>query len=394
MNSVIYDINDSFDFDKLTLNPPMVVAGGNYFIKYQMNGSNLYIQPPQCKLRGKISKTSKKPYCDLMFSQENTNFIKWMEDLEDKTCEKIYEKREDWFDSDMELADIENYFAAPLKSFKSGKFYLARTFLASQFGKITLKIYNENKEEINIDSIDENVNVVSILEIQGIKCSSRSFQIEMEIKQMMTMKPVNLFENCLINSNNKEILNNANVPSDVSNENDSNNLEETENEEVPQEIEAEVTEDITNEEVPQEIEAEINEDIIDEEDIKEMPPEEPIESKDLEENITNDENIEIDTSETNDENELTELDDLEFNVNLEELDKDDSIQIKPHNDIYYERYREAQKRARIAKNLALQAYLEAKEIKNKYHLEDVDSDDEDFFSNTIDNNENNEQAIS
>jgi hypothetical protein len=58
MSSMIYETNDSFDFSKLTLNPPMVVSGGNYFIKYQMNGSNLYIQPPECKLRGQISKNT------------------------------------------------------------------------------------------------------------------------------------------------------------------------------------------------------------------------------------------------------------------------------------------------------------------------------------------------
>ena len=53
---MIYETNDSFEFNKLKLNPPMVVSGGNYFIKYQINGSNLYIQPPECKLRGQISK--------------------------------------------------------------------------------------------------------------------------------------------------------------------------------------------------------------------------------------------------------------------------------------------------------------------------------------------------
>ena len=39
MNNVIYDTNEEFDFDNLKLNPPMVVAGGNYFIKYAINGS-------------------------------------------------------------------------------------------------------------------------------------------------------------------------------------------------------------------------------------------------------------------------------------------------------------------------------------------------------------------
>jgi hypothetical protein len=76
------------------------------------------------------------------------------------------------------------------------------------------------------------------------------------------------------------------------------------------------------------------------------------------------------------------IEDLEFTVDLEKLESDESISIKPQNDIYYERYREAQKRARIAKNLALQAYLEAKEIKNQYHLDDIESDEDEFFQSS------------
>ena len=73
-----------------------------------------------------------------------------------------------------------------------------------------------------------------------------------------------------------------------------------------------------------------------------------------------------------------ELDNLEFTVDLEKLDEE-SVILKPHNDIYYERYKEARKRAKIAKNLALQSFLEAKEIKHKYNLEDVDSDSDEEY---------------
>jgi len=368
MNSVIYDTNESFDFDQLTLNAPMIVAGGNYFIKYTMNGSPLYIQPPECKTRGTITNTSKKPYCDLMFTQENDKFIQWMEDLETNTCKMIYDKREDWFDSDMDLADIENYFASPLKSYKSGKFYLARSLIPTRLGKISLKIYNENKEEVAIDSIQDSTNVVSILEIQGIKCSARSFQIDMEMKQMMTIKPVSLFDDCLISSNRKTIVHQTNKTETLEEVPDQN--QNIEDDIVIKTSDAETLEE--TDELPMDIHETTN--IV-------------IDENNENNNITLEENNEVvDENLENDENTTSskkmDLDDLEFNVDLEKLDKSESFTIKPHNDIYYERYREAQKRARIAKNLALQAYLEAKEIKNKYHLDDIDSDDDDDFFNT------------
>ena len=183
----------------------------------------------------------------------------------------------------------------------------------------------------------------------------------MEIKQLMTLKPVNLFENCLISSNRKTIVNQSSKTDILS-----KTLEETI--ETPEEnIVVETSSSNT-------LEESIESPIIQNNTIQIDEPEK--EGDD----ITLEENTELEIGENIVATEKNHLDDLEFNVDLEKLDASDSFSIKPHNDIYYERYREAQKRARIAKNLALQAYLEAKEIKNKYQLDDIDSDDDDFFN--------------
>lgn len=412
MNNQIYDVNAPFEFDKLRLSPPMIISGGNYFIKYSYDNNPLYIQPPECKTRGPISKTSKKAHCDLLFSQDKTSFIKWMEDLETVSCKLIFDNRENWFDGDMDLADIENYFASPLKSYKSGKFYQARAFLPSRLGKINLKIYNESKEEVDIDSIVDQTDTMAILEIQGIKCSSRSFQIEMEIKQMMTLQPVNPFENCLITNRKVEVIPSATtmppspkvpdsleepdieasfqgsseVPGSLA-ENlivspSSTNFKESQNvqkdddyENLPlkqkefQDKNTTLIENSTKDEEHSEQEEPSGEE--EEEEGTMVPP--------LQETL--EKTIEPEVIDENKEKEEVTLDDLEFHVHLDDLDQKEVVTIKPQNDIYYERYREAQKRAMIAKNLALQAYLEAKEIKNTYQLTDVDSDDDDdsFF---------------
>ena len=360
MNNVIYDTNEEFDFDNLKLNPPMVVAGGNYFIKYAINGSPLYIQPPECKTKGAISTSTKKSHCDLMFSQNDANFIQWMENLETKTCEMIFDKREDWFDSEMDLADIENYFASPIKSYKSGKFYLLRSYIPTRLGKVNLKIYNENKEEVGIESIVDNTNTVCILEIQGIKCSARSFQIEMEIKQMMTLKPVNLFENCLINKTPKTIVHH--IEKEVA----PDNLEILATE---QEQDIDVSEPDTLEENKEDDEDDEEDEEDEEEEAISLEVIDPIQP------------LEFENEPENDDSKKNDLDEFEFNVDLDSLPVDDAFSLKPHNDIYYERYRKAQQVARIAKNHALQAYLEAKEIKNKYQLDDIESDDDDDFFN-------------
>jgi len=349
MTNNIYNINEKFSFDDLTVNPPVVTSGGNYFLKYSMAGKPLYIQPPDCKSKSAISKNSKKPYCDLMFTNEHIQLIKWMEDLENRTCQLIFENRSEWFEGDMDLSDIENYFASPMKIYKGGKFYLVRANIPSRLGQIHLKVYNERKEEVTIESIIENTNIITVLEIQGIKCSARSFQIEMEIKQLMTLEPVNLFENCLINVHHP-VTKQITVPDEIEpmEEISEQHLEETELNDIPNEETIQLHEDKTES--------------LEETDVKQSIEEIP---------------LEVDTNSTN------ELDNLEFTVDLEKLDQK-SVILKPHNDIYYERYKEARKRALIAKNIALQAFLDAKEIKHKYDLDDIDDEsDEEFFNNKM-----------
>jgi hypothetical protein len=52
-------------------------------------------------------------------------------------------------------------------------------------------------------------------------------------------------------------------------------------------------------------------------------------------------------------------------------------------------YKEAMKKAKIAKDLALSSYLEAKRIKNIYMLDDL-TDDEEYEYNDYDNEDEKE----
>ena len=79
-----------------------------------------------------------------------------------------------------------------------------------------------------------------------------------------------------------------------------------------------------------------------------------------------------------------EIQEVEFN--LDKLPESDKITLKNRNDVYYEMYREARRKAKYARELALASYLEAKNIKNKYMLDDIDDSDE----SDLDNDEENE----
>ena len=56
----------------------------------------------------------------------------------------------------------------------------------------------------------------------------------------------------------------------------------------------------------------------------------------------------------------------------------DIVDLKKPNEVYYEIYKSAKKKANDLRNNAIEAYLEAKNIKLKYGLEQLDDSDEDF----------------
>jgi hypothetical protein len=313
MNAII-EPNDNFSFDKLTLTSPISVAGGNHFIKYLLNDKPLYIQPPNCKLKQGIVKAGKRAYGDLMFTNENENFIRWMENLEIFSRKIIYNNRAKWFETELEEHDIENSFASPLKIFKSGKYYIARVNVPNTLGKMVLKIYDENENIVDSETLKENENVATILEIQGIRCSPRMFQIDMEMKQLLILKPVDLFEKCILRTTQK-----------------------------PESLEESTAPQVVEEPIPTPVREEV--DPIEEEPVKS--------SDDLE----------------------------EFDLKLDSVSSDETLFLKKRDEVYYKMYREALKKAKLAKELALTSYLEAKHIKNTYMLTDL-SDESDLEEDT------------
>ena len=373
----IHEPNSQFPFDKLILTPPTLVSGGNYFIKFIIDGAPLYLQPPKCKSKNGITKTGKKPYTDLLFTNENQDYISWMETLEQHICKTIYDNRAKWFESDMDMNDIENYFVSPLKIYKSGKFYLARANIPTRLGKMSLSIYDENENLVEPESIIESTNLLTILEIQGIKCSARSFQLEMEVKQMMVLKPSNLFEKCIIKSAATMLAKEETL---VKTEENVPNITLVPVEETPQskQIKEDQKEDQTEnqkedqkEEEEETAESGLN-DILDN-------TEESDSEKHLSENDPPIEDPSLDI-----ESDLESL--AEFDLNLETVPENETVQLKQRNDVYYEMYKQARRKARMAKKLALSSYLEAKRIKNAYMLDDI-LDSESDTDSDIDENE-------
>ena len=311
----IFDTNADFPFDKISLITPTSMSGGVHFSKILINKKQLYIQSPKCKTKQGVVKSGKKIHADLVFSHDDEEFIQWIEMLELTIRKHIFTNREKWFDMDMDEDDIESYFSPTVKIFKSGKQYIMRVNVSQRVGSSPLKIYDENETDVEMDTIQENTPIITILEIQGVRCSAKSFQIDVELKQMMVMKPDNLFERCIIKSKEKDL-----------------------------------------------VKMESEEPLIEEKKVIEEPLIE--EKKVIEEPLIEEKKV------------IEDNDILEINLDVDEFENLETIHLKEKTEVYYQMYKEARQKAKLAKSLALSSYLEARRIKNLYMLEDIDDSDE------------------
>lgn len=374
--------NNNFDFSNISLAHPSGIQGGAYFTKIQYNNKPLYIETPKSLSKQGFVQNGKKIYCDLMFDNNDDEFIRWLENLENKCQELIYNKSESWFENKLELNDIESAFASPIRVYKSGKYYLVRVNVKMNYNTNipNIKIYNESETPLTIEDVTVENHMISILEVQGIKFTSRNFQIEIELKQSMILSSDKIFDHCLIKSsikNNNKIKEDDNIVVKPDNK-PTNNL---------------TTNNLRENEIKHDTNSEISENL---EEIK-LTTQPFLEDKTnntlvnhVSNNVSNYElnKIEQDKieekSETLSNNEKSKLDlDLDLTeVKLPfDLENLETINLKKPNQVYYEIYKTARKKAKEAKKQAILAFLEAKNIKKTYMLDNLDNDSDDSDCN-------------
>ena len=336
-----------FDFSQISLENPAPLQGGSFFtkLKFSNKGLPLYLQLPKCISKNGMIKNigTKKSYIDLQFNYFETDLLTWMENLENRCRELIFEKKDLWFQTEMLEEDIENMFINPIKPYKSGKFLIIRSHIpmSKHIKQEGCLIYDENERTLESSVINETTEFIPLVHIEGIKFSSKSFQIEINVRQIMIMSlEDNIKNNCLIK-----------------NKNLSNNLENGENKTL-ETLENKQFDNLENrEDVAREIPDNNNE---------------VVESK---KKLEDDNNLEI-SDKTNNLDELGEI--SEINLDVETIDDNDNISLKKPNEVYYEIYKAAYDKAKQIKKAALEAHMEAKKIKLKYNLDDIIQSDDEF----------------
>ena len=442
----LLDINqlDERSLSNLKLHSPIPIHGGSYLAKISLNDNPILFQLPKCSTKKGIISSGKRFYCDLLFKYDDSNVIDFIEELETVVRDKILEKNELWFQDPPSLEDIEYNWNESIKQTKQ-QFYL-RTYIGNTKNiKSTISVYNSNQEQISLDDVNASSNIITIVELTGLKFSSNSFHMNYCLRQVMVLEEKPIFNKCLINFSSKkgskkqqhtqeqpsQVENNDNTTNEIStkenledttltNENIKLNIEEndnmgeksTQNNDMEDDLEvlntinnltetSEIT-DTSNKELQNtdkntdnleetnnneeelnnnEKELNNNEEELNNNQNKNNFEKENIEKQENESNTELQENKNEDFENTTIKvkTNVKQSDDLEIKeVELDMPEEEELFQLKKPDTVYLDIYNKALQKAKDAKIKAIQAYLELKEIKNKYMIQEVDEDDDNF----------------
>lgn len=349
----ILEINNNFNFDNLDLEAPSSMSGGSYFTKIinKNNFKNVYLQLPKCITKQGIIKNNTKTYTDLMFNSSEILLLKWLEEFELFCQKKIYEKKDLWFHSDFTLNDIQEMMNPLTRIFKSGKY----TLLRCQIKNNKIKIYDENENNLEIENLKNEDYIIPLIQLNGIKFTSNNFTIDINLVQIMIVNQEDNLDNCIINIKNNK-----------TNQNEKSNKEMQLKNETEDNLE--INKCLTN------IEHMNLENKNSEEEFDKIISDEDVKNKNIDdenidhENIDNENKVDIFEEKNN-----SGLDLNLQEINLDEISEEkEKIELKDAEMVYYEIYKAARKKAKQIKKNAIDAYLEAKKIKNQYMLDDID----------------------
>lgn len=386
MTEPIYTFKKSvFPYDELSLANPHGLQGGAYFSKLKLLGKTISFQTPKSKTKNGIIKTDKKIYCDLLFDKDDDDVIEFLSELEDKIKNLIYEKKDKWFHTDMDMDTIDYHWQNVLRPYK-GSCVLLRCFIKKPKNTLnsarTIQIYNEDEQLLDLDKVTKDKTIVSLLDLTGLKFTSQSFSLEFNLTQVMILNDEVKRNKCLIKKDTtqetktlEKLDENTKNPEETEETATFSEKQNIETEEiVPQNENIKFVSDVSDVISSEDLQNDIEEEEKSEETTNNSTIEENVDTKEDNKLVDATDDLEKNIEVKPDEkfNELEELNE----INLEIPSELEAVHLKKPNEVYLEIYKEVKKRAKEAKKKAIEAYLEAKRIKSLYLLDEIESSDD------------------
>ena len=372
--SNIVSSTTNFDFNSISLADPEPLHNnaGFYFTRLGLGKDNepLYFQLPECKTKQGVVSIKHSKYIDLMFNRsENNDLMSWVEQLEYRCQDIINDKKDLWFQTELTRDDIETMMAQMIRLYQSGKYMLIRSLIETNKTDKSIKCvaYDENEFGFDLEKLQPEQSIIPLIMIEGVKFSSRSFEISLKLIQVMVIGDIKQKTSCLIKRNKlnepAKIDTYTPIPEKQVLDLGQFDVEEPEKNTVIEEPREEPHEEPHEES-------------------HEESHEEPHEESHEESNEESHEDLMIDTHSDNIKQNIEPgfLEEVTLDI---DSSVDDIINLKNPNEVYYEIYQRARENAKEYRMKAMESYLEAKRIKTKYMLFDIDDSDDSDDETTI-----------
>jgi hypothetical protein len=408
----IVSATSNFDFKTASLADPQPLTGqaGFYFTQLTVGPENksLCLQLPECVTKQGIVNIKNAKYADLMFERDtHDELMKWVEKLE-YTCQDIIDtKKELWFQTELTRDDIETMMTQITRLYQSGKYVLMRVFIDANKAGAKCIAYDENEIGFDLDTLEANKSIIPLMMIEGVKFSSRSFEISLKLIQVMVLGKDEKKSSCLIKRPNnapapapvleKTVVKKTEQPINTNKVVRTPLLKPVQQQPIPNRQVVIQKESVLLQKEPVVLQKEPvllqKEPLVKKEPVA-LVRENTVISKSnpsLGERIIKPilKNVSIgsntvglinatvgkDTSSDIKKTIVKKNDIEEITINYKDLS--DSISLRNPNEVYYEIYKNAREKAKQCRIKAVEAYLEAKQIKTKYMLQDLDDSDDD-----------------
>jgi len=331
----IHIIGMPFSADLLRLTTPTVLQNGSsHFTRIVLDDSPLYFQTPRCETKqGIVTTTTKKTYYDLVLDSNSETshspkefkaFVEWMQTLEDAIIKLLHSNGKLWFRDPLSEDDVRGLFASPLKPLKGGNQLSLRVNVPTSVTRANAcTVFDESEKPVHLSYLTPEHQIISIIEVLGVRFTSSSFQLDLSCKQIAAVSNQPLFQSCVIKKD-ASIYSYASAATATSATATTTTATST---------------TATSTTIPET-------------------------------------------------GELKPL--LETDIIINGSEQDSPINIHDPLKIYYSLYKAALKRAKDAKRMSIQAFLDAKNIKNKYNLDIYDEDYNDNDSDDDDDDDDDE----
>lgn len=185
MNSILR--YDELAVDNIKYSKPEKL-GQSYFasMSYTDSLKPIYIQTPKLVCKTNISevKDKKAPYLEVEVPKGRFDMYDLFLSLDDKNIKTTYEKSHEWFNKELTLESIDEMYRRTTKPFKKNVNPTLKFRVPVVKNEIKCGVYNQRRVFVDVDEVKENMEVILILHVRGLKILKSLFYCDCYISQI------------------------------------------------------------------------------------------------------------------------------------------------------------------------------------------------------------------